>query len=119
MRPVSPGVRGRQPLDRRRILQTALDFVDRAGLEELSMRKLGAELGVEAMALYHYFPSKAAVLDAVVADVLQQLELPAAGSVAAGEWPTVICQVARSLRTLGCEHPNVVPLLAVVGFDNP
>jgi DNA-binding transcriptional regulator YbjK len=32
----------RRPLDRRRILEAAVRFVDREGLEALSMRKLGA-----------------------------------------------------------------------------
>ncbi|MDP8945555.1 MAG: TetR family transcriptional regulator, partial [Actinomycetota bacterium] len=43
----------RQPLSRRRILEAAVRFVDREGLEALSMRKLGSELGVEAMSLYN------------------------------------------------------------------
>jgi AcrR family transcriptional regulator len=118
MQPLQPG-RARVGLDRARILAAALSFVDAHGLDALSMRKLGSELGVEAMALYHYFPSKAAVLDGVVASILEQLEVPPPGSVGAGDWPAVLCQVARSLRRLGCDHPNVVPLLAVVGFDKP
>ena len=43
--------RGRQPLTRERVLDTALRLADQGGLEALSMRKLGQALGVEAMAL--------------------------------------------------------------------
>jgi AcrR family transcriptional regulator len=53
----------RQPLSRRRMLEAAVRFVDREGLEALSMRKLGSELGVEAMSLYHHVPNKGALLD--------------------------------------------------------
>ena len=52
----------RPALSRSRIAETALALVDRDGLDALSMRKLGAELGVEGMAIYRYFPNKAARL---------------------------------------------------------
>lgn len=113
----------RAPLDRARIFQAALVFVDQHGLDGLSMRKLGASLGVEAMALYHYVPSKAALLDGVVGLVLGQLPLPQpqppAQDPAAAAWPDLIRQVARAFCQLGRRHPNVFPLLATVGFDNP
>jgi hypothetical protein len=49
-----PGAPGRLPLSRKRIIETAIDFVDRCGLPALTMLRLGKELGVEAMALYRY-----------------------------------------------------------------
>ena len=55
----------REQLSQERIIAAALELVDEHGLEGLSMRALGRRLGVEAMALYHYFPSKAALLEAV------------------------------------------------------
>ncbi|MFL6057619.1 MAG: TetR family transcriptional regulator, partial [Rubrobacteraceae bacterium] len=57
---------GRQPLSRRRVLEEAVRFADREGLEALTMRKLGAELGVEAMSLYNHVPNKGALLDGMV-----------------------------------------------------
>jgi len=54
------------PLDRERIERTALELVEKEGLGEFSMRKLGAALGVEAMSLYHHFPSKAHLFDALL-----------------------------------------------------
>ncbi|MFF9132678.1 MULTISPECIES: TetR/AcrR family transcriptional regulator [unclassified Streptomyces] len=53
-------------LSRERVLATALELVDREGLSALSMRRLGAELGVEAMALYRYAEGKDALLDGLV-----------------------------------------------------
>src|ERR671916_1636487 len=66
----------RRPLSRRRILETAVRFVDREGLEALSMRKLGSELGVEAMSLYNHVPNKSALLDGMVEVLLGELEVP-------------------------------------------
>ena len=53
-------------LDRERIELAALELVEKDGLVEFSMRKLGAALGVEAMSLYHHFPSKAHLFDALL-----------------------------------------------------
>lgn len=54
------------PLDRRRVLDAAVVFVDQQGLRRLTMRRLGAFLGVNAMALYRYVPSRENLLDGVV-----------------------------------------------------
>jgi len=48
------------------ICATALELIDGEGLAEFSTRKLGRVLGCEAMAIYNHFPSKDALLDAVV-----------------------------------------------------
>ncbi len=44
----------REPLSRARIADAALGLIDRDGSDGLTMRGLGAELGVEAMSLYRY-----------------------------------------------------------------
>lgn len=106
----------REVLDRGRILSAALELVDRDGLEALSMRKLGGVLGVEAMALYHYFPSKAALVNGLVALVLSRLDV---SPPATGDWASAVRQVARSFRDLGVTHATIFPLLATIGLDNP
>lgn len=58
-------------LTRERVLDAALDFVDTHGLPALSMRKLGAGLGVEAMSLYRHVPNKDALLDGLVDRVME------------------------------------------------
>ena len=60
-RPASPPTR--TPLTPARIAEAALALVDEAGLEGCTMRRLGAELGVEAMALYHHYPGKGPLLE--------------------------------------------------------
>jgi AcrR family transcriptional regulator len=105
-------------LDRRGILQVALRLVDADGLGALTMRRLGAELGVEAMSLYYYIPSKAELTRGLAEIVLGELRLPPQG-LSADDWPAALREVARSFRNLGFAHPNVFPLLAQIGLDNP
>ncbi|MDP8907673.1 MAG: TetR/AcrR family transcriptional regulator C-terminal domain-containing protein [Chloroflexota bacterium] len=97
----------REPLSATRVVEAALRLVDRDGLEQLSMRKLGRELGVEAMALYHYFPSKEALLDALVERVVAEMEPPPGD----GTWDERLRATLRSYRRLSHAHPNVFPLL--------
>ena len=54
------------PLSRDRIISVAVELVDRNGLDALSMRKLGAALGVEAMSLYNHVENKDDVLDGML-----------------------------------------------------
>src|SRR5215207_11014014 len=98
---------GRQPLSRRRVLEEAVRFADREGLEALTMRKLGAELGVEAMSLYNHVPNKGALLDGMVEVLLGALEVPARNR----DWEEHTREGYRAFRRLAHEHPNVFPLL--------
>lgn len=99
----------RRPLSRERILEAAVEFVDRQGLEALSMRKLGAELGVEAMSLYNHVPSKDALLDGMVEVLLRDLNVPPESD----DWEYRIRESYRRFRRLAHSHPNVFPLLIV------
>jgi AcrR family transcriptional regulator len=106
----------RKPLSPERIVEAAIELIDREGLEALSMRHLGAALGVEAMSLYRHFPSKAVLLEAVVARLLADLLLPGSGSVA---WQESFRALARDYRQLLLRHPNAIPLLATLQLSNP
>jgi AcrR family transcriptional regulator len=103
----------REPLSRERILRAALDLADREGVESLSMRRLGSELGVEAMSLYNYVPNKAAVLDGVVELVLTEITLPDDIT----DWKECFRESSRSSRRVALRHPNVVPLIAMRPFN--
>ena len=69
----APPAEPREPLSRDRIVAAAIELADENGLEGLTMRALGRKLGVEAMALYHYFPSKAALIK-TLAEVGREVE---------------------------------------------
>ncbi|KUN23377.1 TetR family transcriptional regulator [Streptomyces antibioticus] len=100
-------------LSRERVLTSALELVDRDGLSALSMRRLGAELGVEAMALYRYAASKDALLDGLVEALHLELEERlTADAVAAREWRAELGRVARATYDVCLAHPQVVPLLS-------
>jgi AcrR family transcriptional regulator len=100
-------VAGRQPLSRRRVFEEAVRLVDREGLEALTMRRLGAELGVEAMSLYNHVPNKSALLDGMVEVLLGELEIPPKDQ----GWEERIREGYRAFRRLAREHPYVFPLL--------
>jgi AcrR family transcriptional regulator len=97
----------RLPLTRERVLQTALKLADQGGIESCSMRKLGQELGVEAMALYHHFANKDEVLDGIVDLVWSEVELPVPGS----EWKTAMRQRGISLRDVLARHRWAVGMM--------
>jgi len=69
----SPTVEARIPLTRERILETAVALSDEIGLESVSMRRLGQELGVEAMSLYNHVANKEAVLDGVAQLIIDKI----------------------------------------------
>ena len=98
----------REPLSRERILRAALEVVDREGLEALSMRRVGAELGVEAMSLYNHVPNKAALLDGLHERVLEEMERPRA----VRTWTAYARHQAKALRHVLSAHPNAAALFA-------
>jgi AcrR family transcriptional regulator len=100
----------KRPLTRRRILRAALRMIDRDGLDALSMRRLGAALGVEGMALYRHVGSKERLLEGVAELLLEELELPDAG---AASWQDTWKAIAHSYRRLARSHPGAFRLLAL------
>jgi AcrR family transcriptional regulator len=84
----------RAHLSRERVLETAVAFADRHGLEALSMRKLGEELGASAMSAYYYFPNKERLLDGMVDVVFAEIEPPSAEL----DWKTAMRRRALSTR---------------------
>jgi TetR/AcrR family tetracycline transcriptional repressor len=99
----------RNALTRERVIGAALAIVDRDGLDALTMRTLGRELGVDPMAVYHHLPNKAAVLDGVVEAVLAEVPLdqePGLG------WADRTVVLARGYRDSLRAHPNTIPVVA-------
>jgi AcrR family transcriptional regulator len=102
----------RAGLTRDRILEAAVVLVDAEGLEALSMRRLGKELGVEAMSLYNHVPNKAALLDGLVDHVVSRVPIDPRQD----DWSDQVRMMARSYRTVCKEHPHIVPLLSMRPF---
>jgi AcrR family transcriptional regulator len=97
------------PLRRELIVSTALALVDLDGLKALSMRRLGAELGVDPMAVYYYLPNKQALLDAIVEAVMTGIDLTVDNPAAPPEQR--ILRAARAYRDAMLAHVNALPVV--------
>ena len=91
----------RAPLTRDRVLRTAIELADRGGVEALSMRKLGQELGVDAMALYRHVQNKDDLLDGIVEVIVEQIERPGPNA----DWKTALREQAMAARRVMLRHP--------------
>ena len=94
----------RTPLSRERVLRAAVALADGRGTEELTMRKLAKELGVEAMSLYNHVANKDDLLDGMIDIVFSEIEPPAAG----GDWRAELRKRAVSTREALLRHPWAV-----------
>src|SRR5580698_8861630 len=97
------------------VLAAALELIDRDGVDGLSVRRLGRELGRDPMILYRHAPNKAALLDGVAETILAQLKVDPADP----DWAAQLRAVARGYRALALAHPNVVPLLVTRPLATP
>jgi AcrR family transcriptional regulator len=113
MRRPEPTIEPRAPLNRERVLATAVMLADRHGLESLSMRKLADELGAGAMSLYHYVPNKEQLLDGMVDIVFSEIEPPSLEL----DWKTAMRRRALSTRAALNRHRWAVGLME--GRMNP
>jgi len=77
-----------------------MTLADAEGLEELTMRRLAEELGVEAMSLYHHVPNKDAILDGMVDLVFREIELPQPNL----DWKTALRRRMASVREVLVRH---------------
>ena len=110
----APRASGRPTLSREQIITAAIRFVDEHGLSSLSMRRLGKELGVEAMSLYRYVNGREDLLEGIIDRMVAQVQLqpneeqlgPADG------WQAYLQWLAHGVRSLAREHPHVFPLIA-------
>jgi len=101
------GSRRRTPLTRGRVLQTAVRQADKGGIDSLSMRKLGQELGVEAMALYYHFANKDDLIDGMVDLVFAEIELPHSGD----QWRSAMRQRAIAVCDALLRHRWAIGLM--------
>ena len=91
----------RTPLSRDRVLAAAVALADQEGLDAVSMRKVGQQLGVEAMSLYNHVANKDDILDGIVDIVVGEIELPRDDD----DWKTGMLRRARSHRDMFRRHP--------------
>jgi AcrR family transcriptional regulator len=97
----------RQPLNRGRLLSTAIAIADASGIGALTMRSLAQALGVKPMSLYHHVANKEEILDGIVDVVFGEIELPPADI----DWRTAMRRRAVSARQVLARHPWATPLM--------
>jgi AcrR family transcriptional regulator len=100
-----PRKKARVQLTKERIIEKAIEVLDAEGVEGMSMRRLGEALGVEAMAVYHYYPNKDALLDAVAAAIIEETG-PATPLESGDDWKTVMLSGPASADRAIAAHPK-------------
>jgi AcrR family transcriptional regulator len=101
-------VHERERLTRERIVDAALGIMDAEGLEAVTMRRVGRELGVEAMSLYNHVKDKEDLLDGVTQRVMGEFHLPGPTD----DWRADARSAAHEWRRVLQLHPNVMRLMA-------
>jgi len=104
--------KSRGPLTRRGIAEAAVALLDEAGMEGLSMRKLGARLGVEAMSLYNHVKNKDDLLDAIHGFLLENMTAELARRPPVQGWDNAARAMTLAFLDLLKSHPNAIPLFA-------
>jgi AcrR family transcriptional regulator len=105
-----PRRRGRPPrLSRPAIFTAALRLLDADGASALTMRRLGAEMGVEAMSLYRHISSKDALLDGIAEALMTEHEIVAEGEV----WADAAYRFSVGIRTIAQNHPAAFELVGL------
>lgn len=106
----------RQRLTRERVIEAAVRIMDQEGLDALTMRRIGRELGVEAMSLYNHVLDKDDILTGICEHVLARFRVPYVE-----DWAEAARLGAREYRRLLREHPNVITLMTGQkgAFTNP
>ena len=97
----------RSPLSRERVLSAAMVLADTGGIEALTMRRLGQDLGVEAMSLYNHVAGKEDILDGITDLVFGEISVP---SDRAG-WKSAMRLRSVSARKALLRHPWASPLM--------
>ena len=95
---------------RHHVVEHAITVLDAYGLGDLSMRRLGAELGVQPSALYHHFKDKQTLLAAVADEILARGERP----VPDGDWPDQVTAICSQLREAMLAYRDGAELVATV-----
>lgn len=104
-----------EPLSPGRIVEAALAEITDVGLAGLSTRKLGQRLGCEAMSIYHHFPSKQHLLDALVDHALQSIAGPSPDAAPVEQ----LRQALHGWRAMAQRWPALFPLVAVHRLNTP
>ncbi|MFI0351937.1 TetR/AcrR family transcriptional regulator [Actinomadura sp. 9N407] len=117
----------RPALSRERIVQAAVELIEREGSDGLSMRAVAAELGVAVMSLYNHVPNKAALLEGVAEHVVARMDLGDPGDAGGpgepggqGEdWKEWARALVRAFRKVAHDYPRCMTIVLTHKIDTP
>lgn len=97
----------RPPLTKELLYARALHIADTEGLDSLTMRRLAAEVGVEAASLYHHIPNKEALLDGVAISMRRDIVVP---DPLPEDWRELMVAIFMEYYRMLASHPNLISL---------
>ena len=104
----------RQQLSAERIAAEALALIDAKGIDGFSFRILAKNLGCEAMSIYHYYPSKAHLFDAMVELYYQDFKFLSDDA----PWLDRLRQICWEFRAAALRHPGFFHFVSVYRMNS-
>lgn len=101
-------------LSAERIADEALSMIDERGLDNFSFRSLAQRLGCQAMSIYHYYPSKTHLYEALVNICLAEIVVPDPDE----PWKDRLRAIAMSIRELAIRHPGFFLYFSIFRMNN-
>jgi AcrR family transcriptional regulator len=98
----------RSPLTRERVVGAAVGLADREGINAVSMRRLGSELGIEAMSLYTHVRGKDDLLDGMIELVIREIEVHRDEA----DWKSSLRRTILAARAVIVRHPWAPRIIA-------
>jgi AcrR family transcriptional regulator len=105
-----PGT-GRSSARKAQLVAAARHLLETEGVEAVTIRRLGAALGMRGPSLYKHVPDKAAIEAAVAIEGLTELSEVVRGV------PATFTEVSRAYRTWALAHPHLYRLLNTHPLD--
>lgn len=104
----------RAPLSRERVIAAAVELADTHGIKAVSMRRVGHQLGVEAMSLYNHVANKEDLLDGMVEQIVNDIDLSPTGP----GWKSALRSRILAARSTMLQHkwaPAVMETRTTIG----
>jgi AcrR family transcriptional regulator len=100
-------------LSREAILAASIELLESESVEAFTLARVARKLDTVSMALYNYFPSREALINAVADDVCMRFKMP---RTRAGQpWQKTLRAWLDGLRTLAEQQPVILQVLGIDG----
>jgi AcrR family transcriptional regulator len=114
---LAPSAKVAGQLSRAVITDGAIEFIERRGIDQLSMRALALELGCGTMSLYTHVRNRDDLIASIVEELQRKSASPSIAAQAFASWQEVITSVHLAYRDLAVKYPRSFELLALAPYD--